>query len=63
LPSDIFLWVALGSVALIWMAKIAATKIRRGADLRAESEKLDQMSRDSFPTSDPPHLGLVLLNK
>jgi hypothetical protein len=45
---------AIAISLVMWIAKVIAQKALRQAGLRGRNEKIDQMSADSFPSSDPP---------
>jgi len=44
--------ISIGLV--VWIAKSFAEGFKQKTGLRIENEKVDQMSSDSFPSSDPP---------
>jgi hypothetical protein len=48
------LYRAAAVVLTIWMAKILAETFYGKAAVKQADEKIDDMSSDSFPSSDPP---------
>ena len=45
-------WIFVGTAAAVGVAWAASTHIRQRS--RAQSERIDEASEDSFPASDPP---------
>jgi hypothetical protein len=49
-----FILRVLAVSVVVWLAKTLAEGFRRGANPLHENDRIDEMSADSFPSSDPP---------